>query len=52
MQSKQLPLPGIPQSFQHGNAMQEPSLVFTPIEKAAWLALGELQIWHESYPDE
>jgi len=24
----------------------------TRIEKAAWLALEELQIWHESYPDD
>ena len=52
MQSDQLPLPGIPQSFRHGNALQEASLALTRIEKAAWLALEELQIWHESYPDD
>jgi hypothetical protein len=36
----------------HGNALQEASLVFTKIEKAAWLALQELECWHESYPDD
>lgn len=52
MQSDQLPLPGIPQSFLHGNAFQEASPAFTMIEKAAWLALQELQCRHESYPDD
>jgi hypothetical protein len=52
MQSRQLPLPGIPQRFQYSNARQEVSLAITRSEKAAWLALEEMQIWHESYPDD
>ena len=52
MQSKQLPLPGISQSFRHSNTRQEASLAITRLEKAAWLALAELQIWQESYPDD
>jgi hypothetical protein len=52
MQSRQLPLPGIPQSLPHGNALQESTLAFTKLEKAAWLALQELQCWHESYLDD
>jgi hypothetical protein len=29
--------------------LQEASLVFKKIEKAAWLALQEPECWHESY---
>jgi len=52
MEAKQEPAPAVPRFCQHGNALQEASLAFMRIEQAAWLALTELEAWHESYPED
>lgn len=52
MENKPESAPAVPRFFQYGNALQEASLAFMRIEKAAWLALDELQCWQESYPED